>query len=86
MASATPLLYGTAFFVCFWALGIIIGVILRAQRKLSNGDTSLYKTFVTVGVFCMWMMWSMVWLSQLNPVLLPEGEAHESSEDHHLIL
>ncbi|GBG28558.1 V-type proton ATPase subunit e1 [Hondaea fermentalgiana] len=73
MANMAPLGIGL---VTFLAIGIVMCMIsqgLRAAGKLSAGEASLMSFLVGLGGVCMWMMWSMTWLSQVNPILFPEA-------------
>mmetsp|Transcript_13693 Transcript_13693/g.15591 ORF Transcript_13693/g.15591 Transcript_13693/m.15591 type:complete len:85 (+) Transcript_13693:287-541(+) len=84
MGRLQPLLWGTITFAALWSFFYVLGYVFVATKKLGRPERSLYTTFVSTAAICMWMMWAMVWMSQANPILVPEGTP--IGDDHHRIL
>eukprot|EP00514_Thraustochytrium_sp_LLF1b_P008868 CAMPEP_0184542160 /NCGR_PEP_ID=MMETSP0199_2-20130426/1820_1 /TAXON_ID=1112570 /ORGANISM="Thraustochytrium sp., Strain LLF1b" /LENGTH=93 /DNA_ID=CAMNT_0026935927 /DNA_START=178 /DNA_END=459 /DNA_ORIENTATION=- len=84
----TPIGIGTAVFAISGIVLCGAGQFIYIQDKKSNspnprltkGEANLCAFFVMVTIICMWMMWTMTWLSQVNPILYPIGENHENHE------
>jgi len=63
----------------------VLGFAFVSTKKLSRPDRSLYSVFISIAAVAMWMMWAMVWMSQLNPVLYPEGPPHVVEGNHRVL-
>ncbi len=73
----------------FAVLGVVAAIILslyvyvRTQEDRSKGEqlkkpNAIMAFFLTLfATICMWGMWICVYMHQMNPLILPELEAHE---------
>mmetsp|Transcript_7465 Transcript_7465/g.21098 ORF Transcript_7465/g.21098 Transcript_7465/m.21098 type:complete len:102 (-) Transcript_7465:44-349(-) len=71
-----PLWLGTVVFAAIAVFLCLVGQGLRFGKFFSRGEASLCAFLVTIAATCMWMMWAMTWLSQVNPVLYPFMQGH----------
>lgn len=51
-----------------WILIAVVGSILVRWTD----DPALYRLAIWTGAFCLWLMWLLVWLSQINPLVAPQ--------------
>ncbi len=71
-ADWSPFWKGTLTFALLYLfIGVIGGQVLRGAGRFTRGEASLCGLFVLMACVCMWMMWAMTWMSQVNPVLYP---------------
>ncbi|CAD2219002.1 V-type H+-transporting ATPase subunit H [Angomonas deanei] len=54
--------------LCFLLIAIV-GVLTSQLWAKSQND--LVRVLVMVGVFCCWMSWILIYMAQMNPLLLP---------------
>lgn len=59
------LLIGTLIFVALAVLGIL------SAPLWAKSQVELVRVLVAVGVFCCWLSWALVYMAQMNPLLLP---------------
>jgi len=71
-----PLWFGTVVWVIIGVGCCIIGQMFKFKGSISSGENALLRFFVFTAIVCMWMMWAMTWLSQVNPVLYPIVTKH----------
>ncbi len=60
----SPLLWVTLIWI---VIGIVATVLVRW-----TDDPALYRLAIWTGVFCLWLMWMIVYVSQINPLLAPQ--------------
>jgi hypothetical protein len=54
-----------------WIVVAIVGSLLA--RYLD--DPPLYRLAIITGCFCLWFMWFIVYVSQINPLVAPQLKA-----------
>ena len=57
--------FGTLVFVAI-AIALTLTAPLWAKKQ-----SGLVQTLVLTCIFCMWLSWVLVYMSQMNPLLLP---------------
>jgi len=68
MPAGVVMLIGTCIFA---ALGII-GCVWATWSNQPGLDKSLMRLMATLTAFCCWLMWIVVFMSQINPLIAPE--------------
>ncbi|CRH02989.1 conserved Plasmodium protein, unknown function [Plasmodium relictum] len=68
------ILIGTFIYLIIWLIScIIFCLIFGKDGKISKRDMiKLIITLVSLAVFCLWIFWICVYISQLNPMILPQ--------------
>lgn len=64
------LLIGTLMFI----LIVIIGVF--SAPVWAKSQLGLVRVLVGLGVFCCWLSWVLIYMAQMNPLLLPTRIIH----------
>jgi len=64
--SGTPVAVGTAIYLSLGLLSLIL-----VQLFLKH-DVALARTMVVLTTICTWLMWLVVYLHQMNPLIIPE--------------
>ncbi|EPY36554.1 V-type H+-transporting ATPase subunit H [Strigomonas culicis] len=59
------LLVGTILFLIIAAIGVFTAPLW------AKSQIDLVRVLVMVGVFCCWMSWALIYMAQMNPLLLP---------------
>ncbi|KJP87867.1 hypothetical protein AK88_02471 [Plasmodium fragile] len=64
---------GSMIYLIIWFVSCFLFCLLFAREgKISRMDmVKLIITLVSLAVFCLWIFWLCVYLSQLNPMVLP---------------
>ncbi|GAW79358.1 conserved Plasmodium protein, unknown function [Plasmodium gonderi] len=64
---------GSFIYLIIWFVSCIFFCLLFAREgKISRIDlVKLIVTLVSLAVFCLWIFWICVYISQLNPMILP---------------
>ncbi|SCA48474.1 V-type ATPase V0 subunit e, putative [Plasmodium ovale] len=65
---------GSFIYLIIWFVSCIVFCLFFARDgKIARNDMiKLIITLVTLAVFCLWIFWLCVYLSQLNPMILPQ--------------
>ncbi|SCM19900.1 V-type ATPase V0 subunit e, putative [Plasmodium berghei] len=65
---------GTYTFLIIWFLSCILFCVFFARNgKIALKDMfKLIITLVSIAVFCLWIFWLCVYISQLNPMIFPQ--------------
>ncbi|XP_071717164.1 V-type proton ATPase subunit e1-like [Rutidosis leptorrhynchoides] len=61
----------------FVAIGIIASLCARICFNKGPSANLFHLTLVTTATVCCWLMWAIVYLAQMNPLIVPilsEGE------------
>mmetsp|Transcript_21720 Transcript_21720/g.61060 ORF Transcript_21720/g.61060 Transcript_21720/m.61060 type:complete len:86 (+) Transcript_21720:138-395(+) len=75
MGITTPIFIGTAIYLLFGVGGSVV-----VQFVPQFDDKALARTLVWTAVICLWLMWIIVYMSQMYPVPGTGPELPESYE------
>jgi V-type H+-transporting ATPase subunit e len=56
---------GTLFFIILGAAGVL------SAPKWAKKHTGLVQIVAVTGAFCLWLSYALIYMAQLNPLLLP---------------
>lgn len=62
---------GTLIFIAIAALGAL------SAPMWAKSQVELVRVLCGVGVFCCWLSWVLIYMAQVNPLLLPQRNLHK---------